>query len=176
LQFFARRRGHDLQAALRLIFGVHEAQERLAALEEPGEDVGEVLVDAREGFVELGPRNLVDLLDRLLRVLDRFDEVLALLFQEGMARGGLVVLFKSHHVHRAHLLQALAERATLLFLGSERFALHARNRRNGAKLFGRRVHFSEATALEVLDVGAQPGHRAVAAGALFAQRIERCAG
>ena len=86
------------------------AQEGLSALEEPREDLREVLVDPRKGLVELGARNLIDLLDGLLRVLDRLHQVLALRLEEAVALGGLLVLVERHHVHRAHLLDALAQR------------------------------------------------------------------
>ena len=45
----------------------------------------EVLVDARERLVKLLPRNLVDLLDRRLRVLDGLDQILALRLKEARA-------------------------------------------------------------------------------------------
>ena len=70
----------------------------------------EVLVDPRKCLVELGARNLVDLLDRLLRVFDRLHQVLALRFEEAVPLGRLLVLVERHHVHRAHLLDALAQR------------------------------------------------------------------
>ena len=70
----------------------------------------EVLVDDLERLVELHARDLVDLLDRRLRVLDRLDQVLALRLQEPMPLGRLVVLLERHHVHRAHCLEPLLQR------------------------------------------------------------------
>ena len=128
LQLLARRRGDDLQAALGLVLHVGEAQEGLPALEEPREDCGEVLVDAGEGLVEFGARDQIDLLDGLLRVFDRLHQVGALRLKEAVALGGLLVLVEGHHVHRAHLLDALAQGAAGLLFGGQLFAGEARDR------------------------------------------------
>ena len=134
--FLPGRRGHDFEAALGLIFSISQTQEGLPAVEEAREDVGEVLVDAREGLVELGARDLIDLLDGLLRVLDGLDQVVALRFEEGVAVGGLLVLIQRHHVDGAHLLHALTESAARLFFGGEHLAVNAgiRRRREARRL------------------------------------------
>ena len=69
------------------------------------------------GLVELDARDVVDLLDGGLGVLDGVEQVLALGFEEGVALGGLRVLFEGHHVDRAHGFEALLERACGLFFG-----------------------------------------------------------
>jgi hypothetical protein len=75
-------------------------------MEEPREGLPEVLVDPGESLFELCARDPVDLADRLLRVLDRLDQIAALCVEETVPLGRLLV--QGHHVHRAHLLDALA--------------------------------------------------------------------
>ena len=87
LQLLAGRRGHDVDAALVGVLGVGELHEGLAAAEELREGDGEVFVDDLEGLVELRARDVVDLLDGGLGVLDGVEEVLALGLEEAVALG-----------------------------------------------------------------------------------------
>ena len=152
---------------------VADAQKCLAALEEPRKNPSKVLVDARQRFVEFGARNLIDLLDRLLRVFDGLDQVLALRGQEAMALGRFLVLIERHHVHRAHLLHPLAQTAAGLFFGGEFLAGETRNLRILAQYLRFDIHLGEATRLKVFKVGAQFGQLARKCGAVFAQLIQR---
>ena len=154
LQLLAGRRGHDVQAALSLILHVREAQEGLTALEEPRKDMGEVLVDAGKSLVEFSARDLIDLLDGLLGVLNRLHQVRALRLQEAVTFGGFLVLVKRHHVHRAHLLDALAQPAAGLLFGGQRLAGQALDERIGAQRGGLEIHFCQAACLQVLEFGA----------------------
>ena len=125
LQLLARRRGDEVDAGLVAVLGVGELHVGLAAAEELGEGDGEVLVDDLEGLVELGVRDVVDLLDGGLCVFDGVEQVLALAFHEGVAACGLVVLLEGHHVDGAHGFEALLEAACLFFFGGEGFAFDA---------------------------------------------------
>ena len=126
LELLARRRCHNIQPAFGLIFRIGEPQEAgLSALEEARKDLREVFVDARKRLVELGPRNLIDLLDRFHRVVDRLDQVGALHFEEAMPLGCLLIFVERHHVHRANLLQPLAQCAAGFFFQCQRFIQQA---------------------------------------------------
>ena len=86
----ARRRCDDVDAAevrALAIDGVDLGQthEGLAAAKELGEGSGEVFIDDFVGLVELDARDVVDLLDGCLGILDRVKEVFALCLEEGMA-------------------------------------------------------------------------------------------
>ncbi len=135
--------------------------------------MGEVFVDARKGLVELGARNLVDLLDRLLRIFDGLDQILALRFEEAMALRCLLVLIERHHVDRAHLLDALAQRAAGFFFGGEGFVDQSLDVQVGAQICGFDIDFGQATGFKMLKIGAQLGHRGGANRAIFAQLVER---
>jgi hypothetical protein len=123
--FLPGRRGDDVDAGVGGVLLVSEAHEGLAAAEELGEGDAEVLVDDLEACVELDAGDVVDLLDGGLGVLDGFEEVLALGVEEGVARGGLVVLLEGHHVDRAHGFEALLDGAGFLLFEGEGFAFDA---------------------------------------------------
>ena len=61
-------------------------------------------------------------LDRLLRVLDRLHQVLALRLKEAVAFGSFLVLVEGHHVDGAHLLDALTKIAAGLLFRGQLFA------------------------------------------------------
>ena len=144
--------------------------EGLAAAEELGEGDGEVVVDDLEGLVELEvPRDVVDLLDGGLGVLDRFEQVLALAFHEGVALGGLGVLFERHHVDRAHGFEALLERARLFLFAGEGFAFDAGDASVFAQPRGDYAEVVEAGGLDVLDVGGELRGAGGEPGTLFAK-------
>src|SRR5690606_4263549 len=87
LQLLARRLGHDLDARLVLVVALDQHQPRAAAVEEPREDLLELLVDDRERLPEALLRGPVDLGDRLAELRQRVLEVLLLLRQELVALG-----------------------------------------------------------------------------------------
>ena len=107
------------------VFGVGELHEGLAATEELGEGDGEILVDDLEGLVKFHARDVIDLLDRSLGVLDGVEKILALAFEEAVTGDGLVVLLEGHHIDRSHRFEALLESAGLFFLGVEGIAFDA---------------------------------------------------
>ena len=150
---------------------VGEAHEGLAAVEEAREGDGEVLVDAREGLVELGARDLVDFLDGLLRVLDGLDQVLALGFEEAVTLGGFLVLLERHHVDRAHRFELLACRprqassSAASASPSRRAMLRLR-----AEFAGFDAEIADAGRFEVFEVGSELGGLCGVAAASLAQR------
>jgi hypothetical protein len=74
------------------------------------------------------------------------------------AAGGLLVLVEGHHVHRAHLLDALAQPAAGLLFGGQLLAGQARTISIGAQQRRPRVDLGQAACLQVLQIGAQLGH------------------
>ncbi len=124
LQALARRLGDDLDAALERIVLVEQRQAGAAAAEQRAERLLEVVVDRRKRLGEALTRGLVDALDRLGRLRDRVDEILALRRQERVARLELVELLDRHHVHRAEAIDLRAQRGDRL-LGAERVAVRA---------------------------------------------------
>ncbi len=165
--------GYDVEAAFGLVLFIREPQECLPAIEEPRKDLREVLVDARKCFVEFLARNLVDLLDRLLRVLDGIDEILALRFEEGVPVSGFLVLFECHHVDRSHLLDLLAQSAAGFFFRNERLVYDANDCLIGAQRGGLFVYFGQRAALQVFEVRAQLGNCTLLAGPAVAKQFQR---
>src|SRR5580658_1050822 len=119
LQALAGRRRDYVDSALGRIILVGELHEGVAAAEELLESLSKVLVDLGESFLELLARDFVDLANRGCRVLDRRDQVLALRVEEGVALGGLAILFKRHHVHRSHGFEFGAHLTIRLIAGSK---------------------------------------------------------
>ena len=79
LQFLARAAATTMSMPLSMVFS--SSVRRMKAWPPPKslrEGDAEVLVDANEGFVELGARDLVDLLDGGLGVFDGVEQVFAL--------------------------------------------------------------------------------------------------
>ena len=142
---------------------------RLTAAEELGERQAEVFVDARERLVELRPRDLVDLLDGRLRVLDGVEQVLALRLQELVPLGDLGVLLERHHVHRAHRFQAILQLAAGIFFADQRVAFQPRNIFLHAKLGRLYAEIVDAGCLNVLKIGGELGRGCTACRTRFAQ-------
>ncbi len=72
-------------------------------------------VDGRKRLFELFLGDQVEFLDGLLRVSDRLQQVVAFARQESEALFALVELFQRHHVHRAHVFNALLHFAIVGF-------------------------------------------------------------
>jgi hypothetical protein len=73
--------------------------------------------------------------------------------------GRLLVFIERHHVHRAHLLDALPQ----VWQVSSSAASSSPARRQsliGAQHLGLNIHFSQAACLKMLQIGAQLGHLA----------------
>ena len=147
MQLLAGRRSHDVQPALGLILHVRKAEKGLTALEEARKDESEVLVDAGKGLVKPGARDQIDLLDGLLGVLNRLHQVRALRVEEAVTFGGLLILVERHHVHRTHLLDALAQAAASLLFDGQRLSSQTLDERIGAQRGGLKIHLGEAACL-----------------------------
>ena len=85
----------------------------------------------------------------------------------------LLVLFQGHHVHRAHLLDALAQRLAGFFLGGQKLIRKPLDGFIGAHQCSFQIDLAHAGRFLVLQVGTQLGLLAGAAGAVFAQLIQR---
>ena len=110
-------------------------------------------------------------LDGGLCVLDGFEQVAALGFQEAVARGGLVVLLERHHVDRAHGFHALLEGTGFVLGCGQRVALHAHDRVVYAQRGGLHSEIVEAGGVDVFDVGGELGGTCGQVGALLAQLL-----
>src|SRR6185369_4326508 len=130
LQALPGRLGDDLDAALERIVLVEQREPGAPAPEQRAERLLEVPVDGRERLAEALAGRLVDPLDRLSRLRDRFGQVLALSGQEGMPRLELVELLDGHHVDRAEAFDLGAQGGDG-FLGRQRTLLRRDNRRVG---------------------------------------------
>jgi len=96
---FAGRLRDDLDPALERIVFVEQRQAGAATTEQRAEHVLEVAIDGAERLIESLAGRLVDAGDRLARLRDRIDQVLALCGEKRMTGFELVVLFDRHHVH-----------------------------------------------------------------------------
>ena len=114
LDALARRLGDDLDAALEGIVRLEELDLGVAALEERGEEVSEVLVDLLQGLEELVLALLVDLADGLDGRGDGVAEVLALLGQEVEALLLFDELLFGHQVDGLEAVERLARFLELL--------------------------------------------------------------
>src|SRR5262249_52335207 len=109
LQALSRRLGDDLDAALERIVLVEQREPGASTAEQRAERLLEVPVDGGERLAETLAGGLVDPLDRLGGLRDRFDQVLPLSGQESMTRLELVELLDGHHVHWAEALDLGAQ-------------------------------------------------------------------
>src|SRR5258708_4925184 len=70
------------------------------------ERLRKIVIDAVERLLEFLPRNQIQLRNRLLRIRNRLQQIIALPRQERKPLLALVVLLQRHHVHRAHRFDA----------------------------------------------------------------------
>ena len=171
LQLLARRRSDDVDAALVRILRVGELHEGLAAAKELREGHREVLVDDLEGLIELHARDVVDLLDRSLGILDRIKEVLALGFEKAVAGDRLVVLLKRHHVDRPHRLEPLLQRASFFLFSVQRLAFDARDGSSSRRVMASMPRSLRQVASMCSMSEASLAARAVRARALLAELL-----
>ena len=108
-------------------------------------------VDEVEGFFEFLPRNLIEFVDRELRVFDGLDQVVALAPQEFFALLAFLEFFERHHVHRAHRFDARLHFVVIRFGGDQIFA-DQQLRFLRHQFFGLRVQFRHAGLAEVVAV------------------------
>ena len=71
-----------------------------------------------------------------------------------MPLGGFLVLIQSHHIHRAHLLDAQTQTAAGFFFARKLIANIARNCLVGAQHGGLGIDLGQATCLQMFHVGA----------------------
>ena len=121
-------------------------------MEQPREHLREILVDPGKGLVKLRPRNLVDFLDCLLSVLDRFHQISALRLKEAVAIRRFLVFFQRHHVYRAHLLNSLLRGPASLFFHAQFFSCNPHNLRIGAQSCSLDIDLGQAACFKVLQV------------------------
>src|SRR5215813_9910232 len=94
LQFLARGRSYHVNSAFRRVQFVGQAHKGLATAEQLAERELEILVDLLKRFLELLPRELVNLLDGGFGVRDRLQKVLALGLQEFVPLRGFLIFLK----------------------------------------------------------------------------------
>src|SRR5258708_1500174 len=111
----------------------------------------EVRVDRVKRLLEFFPRNQVELGNGLLRIRNRLQQVIPFPRQEREPLIALVELFEGHHVHRAHVFDALLHFAIVRFGQRQLFAAHERRLARN-QIFRLRVHFAHARLAQVLPV------------------------
>ena len=130
----------------------------------------------RERLFELLPRDGVDLLDGVLRVLDGLQQVLPLRLQELVALRRLLVFLQRHHVHRAHVVQPRAHLAIGALFVRQLLRRDAGQRLVGHELIALLAKLLHAGFGHVLRVRLHAGLRGRKLAAPVASGIERFAG
>ena len=113
-------------------------------------------VDCREGIFEFLPRDLIEFGDGLLRILDGFDEIVALAAQERVALLTFLVFLERHHVDRAHGFDARFHVVVGRLRGGEFFA-GQQIRLQADQFLGLRVQFGDAGLAQIFAVGIVAG-------------------
>ena len=138
------------------------------------ESFGEAFVDGVEGVFEFFLGGGIELGDSLLRVLNGFQQIIALAGEESEALVALVEFLEGHHVYGAHGVDALFHFAVADFGGGQFFAAHE-GRLGGEEVFGLGVYFCHAGFTQMLAIGIVAGASDLRVVALFAQFLQRLA-
>ncbi len=119
------------------------------------ERLRKIVIDAVERLLEFLPRNQIQLRNRLLRIRNRLQQIIALPRQERKPLLALVVLLQRHHVHRAHRFDARLHLTIIRLRDRQLFPADERGLRRD-QVLRLRVHLRHASLAQVLPVGIIP--------------------